>query len=74
MAWALTTSGKPNEALDFVASAIRLNPIYPSHYVLTRGIALFAAGDLKQAAQVLAEGLRRVREPLRCLSLRSLRN
>jgi adenylate cyclase len=57
MAWALTTSGKPNEALDFVASAIRLNPIYPSHYVLARGIALFAAGDLKQAAQVLAEGV-----------------
>jgi adenylate cyclase len=57
MAWALTISGKPNEALDFVASAIRLNPIYPSHYVLARGIALFAAGNLEQAAQAFADGI-----------------
>src|SRR5262245_32204096 len=56
MAWALTISGKPNEALDFVASAIRLNPNHPSHYVLTRGIVLFAVGDLKQAAQVFTDG------------------
>src|SRR5262249_18071264 len=59
MAWALTTSGEPIEALNFVSTAMRLNPNYPSHYVLARGIALFAAGDLKQAAEVFEEGLRR---------------
>jgi adenylate cyclase len=59
MAWALTISGEPAEALNFVASAMRLNPNYPSHYVLARGMALFAMGDLKQAAEVIGEGVRR---------------
>jgi adenylate cyclase len=59
MAWGLTIGGKPKEALSFVSAAMRLNPNYPSHYVLARGIALFAAGDLKQSAEVLDEGFRR---------------
>jgi len=59
MAWALTISGEPAEALNFVATAMRLNPNYPSHYVLARGLALFAMGDLKQAAEVFGEGVRR---------------
>jgi adenylate cyclase len=59
MAWALTISGKPKDALDFVGTAMRLNPNYPSHYVLARGVALFAAGDLEQAADVLDEGFKR---------------
>src|SRR5262245_32464812 len=58
-AWALTISGEPAEALNFVATAMRLNPNYPSHYVLARGMALFAMGDLKQAAEVFDEGVRR---------------
>lgn len=57
-AWALTISGEPAEALNFVATAMRLNPNYPSHYVLARGLALFAMGDLKQAAEVFGEGVR----------------
>ncbi|TCN30201.1 adenylate/guanylate cyclase domain-containing protein [Sinorhizobium americanum] len=58
MAWALTTSGKPTEALGFVQKALRLNPKFPSHYVLAHGIALFAANDLEQAAEVFDEGAR----------------
>ncbi|MFD1985672.1 tetratricopeptide repeat protein [Mesorhizobium newzealandense] len=58
-AWALTISGEPAEALNFVATAMRLNPNYPSHYVLARGLALFAMRDLKQAAEVFGEGVRR---------------
>jgi TolB-like protein len=50
MAWAMTVSGKPEEGLNFVNTAMRLDPRYPSHYVLARGIALFAMGDLNQAA------------------------
>ncbi|OWK18883.1 hypothetical protein AJ88_03105 [Mesorhizobium amorphae CCBAU 01583] len=38
---------------------MRLNPNYPGHYVLARGLALFAMGDLKQAAEVFGEGVRR---------------
>jgi adenylate cyclase len=59
MAWALIVAGEPEEALNFIATAIRLNPKYPSHYVLTRGVALFHHGDLKQAAEVFEEGFGR---------------
>ena len=59
MAWALIVSGEPEEALNFLATAIRLNPKYPSHYVLARGVALFQHGDLEQAAEVFEEGFRR---------------
>jgi TolB-like protein/tetratricopeptide (TPR) repeat protein len=59
MAWALTISGEPAEALHFVSTAMRLNPNYPSHYVLARGMALFTMGDLKQAAEVFEEGVKR---------------
>jgi adenylate cyclase len=57
MAWALTISGEPEEALNFIAKAMRLNPRYPSHYALARGIALLTMGDLTQAAEVLGNGL-----------------
>jgi TolB-like protein/class 3 adenylate cyclase/Flp pilus assembly protein TadD len=59
MAWALTISGKPTDALSFVAAAVRLNPSYPSHYVLARGTALFAANKLEEAAKVFSEGVQR---------------
>jgi TolB-like protein/class 3 adenylate cyclase/Flp pilus assembly protein TadD len=59
MAWALIISGEPKEALKFVSAAMRLNPQYPAHYVLARGMALFNANDFQQAAQVLQEGLTR---------------
>ena len=58
MALALTISGKPQEALNFVDTAVRLNPSYPAHYVLARGLALMTAGDLAQAAAVLDEGFK----------------
>jgi len=59
MAWALTTSGKPSEALYFVQKAVRFNPNSPSHYVLAHGVALFAANDLGQAADVFDEGAKK---------------
>jgi adenylate cyclase len=59
MAWALIIAGEPIEGINFVATAMRLNPNYPSHYVLARGTALFGAGDLRQAAEVFEEGIRR---------------
>ncbi len=58
MAWALTASGKPTEALRFVQRALRLNPNFPSHYVLAHGVALFAASDLGQAAEVFGKGVK----------------
>jgi adenylate cyclase len=67
MALALTISDKPQEALNFVDTAIRLNPSYPSHYVLARGIALMTAGDLAQAERVLDEGFKRNPEAISLL-------
>ena len=60
MAWALTIGGgRPTEALNFIAAAIRLNPNYPSHYALAHGVTLFATGDVERAAAVLDEGFKR---------------
>ncbi|MEM7224533.1 MAG: tetratricopeptide repeat protein [Pseudomonadota bacterium] len=59
MAWALIASGEPEEGLSFVEAAMRLNPNYPSHYVFFKAAALFAMGDLEQAADVLQQGLAR---------------
>ena len=58
MALALTSAGKPKEALNYIQSAIRLNPHYPSHYVLAHAMALFGAGELGRAAEVLGNGFR----------------
>ncbi|WP_354316770.1 tetratricopeptide repeat protein [Sinorhizobium fredii] len=59
MAWALTTTGKPSGALDFVQKALRLDPNFPSHYVLAHGVALFATNDLEQAAEVFDQGAKK---------------
>jgi adenylate cyclase len=58
MAWAMITTGRPQTGLEFIGTAMRLNPTYPNHYVLARGLALFAAGELDDAARVLAEAMR----------------
>ncbi len=50
MGWVMITEGKPDEGLQFIGAAMRLNPNYPSHYVMARGMAYFAKGDLELAA------------------------
>ena len=59
MAWVMLTTGRPQAALDFMRTAMRLNPRYPSHYALARGLALFSLGALAEAARVLEEALER---------------
>jgi tetratricopeptide (TPR) repeat protein len=59
MALAMITTGRPEAGLEFVESALRLNPNHPSHYVLAHGMAYFAMDDLEQAAVVLKEALDR---------------
>ena len=59
MAWVMITTGRPQAALDFMRTAMRLNPSYPSHYALARGLALFSSGALAEAARVLEEALER---------------
>ena len=59
MALALIISGEPQEALNFVAAAKRLNPSYPAHYDMAQAIALFAAGQLPEAATTLNQSFER---------------
>ena len=59
MALAMITTGRPEAGLEFVETALRLNPTHPSHYVLAHGIAYFAMGKLEQAAAILGSALER---------------
>ena len=59
MAWVMITTGRPQTGLEFVRTAMRLNPSYPSHYALVRGLALFSSGALDEAARVLEQALER---------------
>jgi adenylate cyclase len=59
MAWAMITTGRPQAGLEFVETAMRLNPNYPSDYGLTAGMALFAIGELDEAARQLEKAMER---------------
>ena len=59
MAWIMITTGKPQPGLEFVDMAMRLNPSYPAHYVLARGMALFVMDELERTAAVFEEALTR---------------
>ncbi len=59
MALALITTGRAEAGLEFVETALRLNPSHPSHYVLVHGMAYFSMDELEQAAIVLSEALER---------------
>ncbi len=59
MAWALITTGRPEDGITSIETAMRLDPRYPSHYSKALGVAHFAAGRLEEAARVLANALER---------------
>ncbi len=59
MGLATIVGGRPEAGLEFVETALRLNPSQPNHYVLARGMAYFAMADLEHAAAVLAQALER---------------
>ncbi len=59
MGWALIASGEPEEGASFVKAAMRLDPAYPSHYVLFEAAAQIALADLPAAERALQSGLAR---------------
>jgi tetratricopeptide (TPR) repeat protein len=59
MGLAMILTGRPEAGLEFVETALRLNPNHPSHYVLARAVAYFSMNDLEQAAIVLGTALER---------------
>jgi adenylate cyclase len=57
LAGALSFSGRPDEALDAVERAMRLNPHFPSSYIYQRGLAQFAANRVGDAAASLGQAI-----------------
>ncbi len=59
LASALSFTGKPAEALQFVERAIRLNPHYPPRYLYQLGLAQFGLTRLDATAASLEQALAR---------------
>jgi HEAT repeat protein len=59
MAWALITTGRAEDGVVSIQTAMRLNPRYTSHYSHALGVAHFALGQLDEAARVLEQALER---------------
>jgi tetratricopeptide (TPR) repeat protein len=59
MGLAMITTGRPEAGLEFVETALRLNPTHPNHYVLAHAMAYFSMNDMEQAAIVLGAALER---------------
>jgi tetratricopeptide (TPR) repeat protein len=59
MAYALIYAGRPEEALDFVEKAMRLDPHYPAYYLFVLGLGHFSMEQFKEAANSFERALRR---------------
>ncbi len=53
LAGALSLAGKPEEALQLVKKAMRLNPHFPAFYLYELGLAQFGLGAFQEAAATL---------------------
>ena len=59
MAHALIFAGRPKEALDFVAKAMRLDPHYPAYYLFVLGLSQFSMEQFEEAASSFERALKR---------------
>ena len=59
MGLAMITNGKPKAGLEFVLTAIRLNPSHPTHYSLALAIGYFSMNDMERAVSTLDGMLKR---------------
>jgi TolB-like protein/class 3 adenylate cyclase/Flp pilus assembly protein TadD len=57
MAYALIHAGRPEEALDFVKTAMRLDPNYPAYYLFVLGLAHFNMQRFDDAANSFERAL-----------------
>jgi tetratricopeptide (TPR) repeat protein len=60
--------GRPLDALEWLARAIRIDPIYPEWYQFDRSLALYMLGEYRQAAEALAVASRPTRWILKRLA------
>ncbi len=58
MAYALIYTGKPQEALNFVQKAIRLDPHYPAYYLFILGLAHFVMEQFEEAVTLFDRALK----------------
>ncbi len=54
MAWALITTGRAEDGVVSIRTAMRLNPRYASHYSHALGVAYFALGQPRPVAPPVA--------------------
>jgi TolB-like protein len=59
MAYAFIYAARPEEALDFVGKAMRLDPHYPAYYLLVFGLAHFSMEQFEEAATSFERALKR---------------
>jgi adenylate cyclase len=55
----LADMGKPQEGIQLMKKAMRLNPIPPAHYLFYLGYAYYALGQQEKAIELLEESLQR---------------
>ena len=58
IAYALIYAGRPQEALDFVDKAMRLDPHYPAYYLFVLGLAQFVLEQYEEAVTLFEKALK----------------
>lgn len=64
MAWALIASGNPEQGLEEIATAKRLDPSVPANVSIVEATAYYALGQLHRAAEILDEAIARSKKSL----------
>ena len=59
MGLAMITTGRPKAGLEFVKTAVRLNPTHPTHYALALALGYFSTNEMEQVAATLGATLKR---------------
>jgi tetratricopeptide (TPR) repeat protein len=60
LAWTMFFSGRPEEALELIRRAMRLNPNYPLYYLVAMEEAYRLTGRYDKAIETIKEELRRL--------------
>jgi len=54
----MSMSGKPKEGIEYLKTALRLDPLNPSRYFGNIGIAYFCMGEWQEAVTVIDKALK----------------
>lgn len=59
MGLAMITTGRPKAGLEFVKTAVRLNPTYPTYYSLALALGYFSMNEMEQVVGTLEATMKR---------------